>query len=67
MCCEDDCRNQVRERYPNPHKGPCALLIPKGSHAEQLSCRSIIGINKPVTKDQERRKNVARQGGKKKI
>src|SRR6266478_559474 len=59
--------NQVGERYANPHQGASAFLILKRREIENSSCRHIARIDDAITERKKCGKNVAGQGGEKKI
>src|SRR6266478_149681 len=59
--------NQVSERYANPHQGTSAFLILEWRESENSSCRYIARIDDAITECKKCGKNVAGQGGEKKI
>ena len=64
---DNDGRNQIRERHPDPHQAPAHSWSCKRRQTEQLRCRQIEGIDRSITKHQESGKNVTRQRGKEEV
>jgi hypothetical protein len=58
--CDDDCGNQIQKCFPDPHQGPCTLLVLKRRQTEKLPRGQVGRVDEPVRKRQECRKNVTR-------